>query len=154
MNDAFAMFQWGKHVGVNHVVLLADGNGAFTRRMEMLVDKSNLGLGQRSWSYSMLVNDRGIEKAFVQSGFGDNCPIDPFKVSESTPCSATSGVSRLAKSVGPSSISWANRYFHDDALPIDGNTKSPCQLSRNIPSRQSGQPGTLDRRFCAKSLPC
>ncbi|HYP03864.1 MAG TPA: peroxiredoxin [Cyanobium sp.] len=82
VNDAFVMFQWGKQVGANNVFLLPDGNGEFTRKMGMLVDKSNLGFGQRSWRYSMLVNDGRIEKIFVEPDFGDNCPTDPFVVSD------------------------------------------------------------------------
>jgi thioredoxin-dependent peroxiredoxin len=81
VNDAFVMFQWGKQVGANHVFLLPDGNGEFTRKMGMLVDKSNLGFGMRSWRYS-LVNDGNIEKVFTEPDFGDNCPIDPFEVSD------------------------------------------------------------------------
>ena len=82
VNDAFVMFQWGKHVGAKNVFLLPDGNGEFTRKMGMLVDKSNLGFGMRSWRYSMLVNDGIIEKTFVEEQFGDNCPVDPFEVSD------------------------------------------------------------------------
>lgn len=82
VNDAFVMFQWGKQQGANNVFLLPDGNGEFTRKMGMLVDKSNLGFGMRSWRYSMLVNDCHIEKIFIEADFGDNCPIDPFEVSD------------------------------------------------------------------------
>ncbi len=82
VNDAFVMFQWGKQVGAQNVFLLPDGNGEFTRKMGMLVDKSNVGFGMRSWRYSMLVNDGKIEKIFVEPDFGDNCPIDPFEVSD------------------------------------------------------------------------
>lgn len=82
VNDAFVMFQWGKHVGAKNVYLLPDGNGEFTRKMGMLVDKLNLGFGQRSWRYSMLVDDGKIEKAFIEPEFSDNCPTDPFEVSD------------------------------------------------------------------------
>jgi thioredoxin-dependent peroxiredoxin len=82
VNDAFVMFQWGNQVGAKNVFLLPDGNGEFTRKMGMLVDKSNLGFGMRSWRYSMLVNDGLIEKIFTEPEFGDNCPIDPFEVSD------------------------------------------------------------------------
>jgi thioredoxin-dependent peroxiredoxin len=82
VNDAFVMFQWGKQVGAKNVFLLPDGNGEFTRKMGMLVDKSNIGFGMRSWRYSMLVNDGNIEKIFVEPDFGDNCPTDPFEVSD------------------------------------------------------------------------
>lgn len=82
VNDAFVMFQWGQKVGAKNVFLLPDGNGEFTRKMGMLVDKSNLGFGMRSWRYSMLANDGTIEKIFVEPDFGDNCPVDPFEVSD------------------------------------------------------------------------
>jgi peroxiredoxin len=82
VNDAFVMFQWGKQQGANNVFLLPDGNGEFTRKMGMLVDKANLGFGMRSWRYSMVVNDRKIEKMFVEPGYSDNCPTDPFEVSD------------------------------------------------------------------------
>ncbi len=82
VNDAFVMYQWGKSQGAEKVFLLPDGNGEFTRKMGMLVDKSNLGFGMRSWRYSMVVNDGEIEKMFVEPDFGDLCPTDPFEVSD------------------------------------------------------------------------
>ena len=82
VNDAFVMFQWGQKIGAKNVFLLPDGNGEFTRKMGMLVDKSNLGFGLRSWRYSMLVSDGAIEKIFVEPDFADNCPTDPFEVSD------------------------------------------------------------------------
>jgi thioredoxin-dependent peroxiredoxin len=82
VNDAFVMFQWGKQQGAKNVFLLPDGNAEFTRKMGMLVDKSNLGFGMRSWRYSMVVDDCRIEKMFVEPEFDDNCPTDPFEVSD------------------------------------------------------------------------
>ncbi len=82
VNDAFVMFQWGKNMGAEKVKLLPDGNGEFTRKMGMLVDKSNLGFGLRSWRYSMVVNDGVIEKVFAEPGHSDNCETDPFEVSD------------------------------------------------------------------------
>ena len=82
VNDAFVMFQWGKQQGVKNIFLLPDGNGEFTRKMGMLVEKTNLGFGSRSWRYSMVVNDMEIEKIFVEPDYGDNCPTDPFEVSD------------------------------------------------------------------------
>ena len=82
VNDAFVMFKWGKEQGNQNIFLLPDGNGEFTRKMGMLVDKCNIGFGMRSWRYSMLVNDCKIEKLFVEPGFSDNCESDPFEVSD------------------------------------------------------------------------
>ncbi|MBL6957853.1 MAG: peroxiredoxin [Rhodospirillales bacterium] len=82
VNDAFVMYQWGQHQGAKNVFLLPDGNGEFTRKMGMLVDKSNLGFGLRSWRYAMIVNDGVIERMFVEPGYSDNAPDDPFEVSD------------------------------------------------------------------------
>ena len=82
VNDAFVMFQWGRAQNVKNVFMLPDGNGEFTRKMGMLVDKSNLGFGMRSWRYSMYVDDGTIKKMFVEPDFADNCPLDPFEASD------------------------------------------------------------------------
>lgn len=82
VNDAFTMYQWGKNLGVHKVFMLPDGNAEFTRGLGMLVKKENLGFGERSWRYSMYVEDGVITKAFVESGFSDNCATDPFEVSD------------------------------------------------------------------------
>lgn len=82
VNDAFTMFQWSKHLGVQNVKMLPDGNGDFTRLMGMMVKKENLGFGDRSWRYSMLVEDQQIVKLFAEPGIEDNHPEDPFVVSD------------------------------------------------------------------------
>ena len=82
VNDAFVMYQWGKHQNADNVKMLPDGSGKFTEEMGMLVDKDNLGFGKRSWRYAMVVNDGTIEKAFVEPGMVDNCPTDPYEVSD------------------------------------------------------------------------
>jgi len=78
VNDPFVMEEWGKDQEAANVMLLPDGNGAFTEAMGLLVDKSDLNFGKRSWRYSMLVRDRRIEKMFLE-------PLkagDPFEVSD------------------------------------------------------------------------
>ncbi len=82
VNDAFTMFQWSQRLQVKKVKMLPDGNGDFTRQMGMLVKKENLGFGMRSWRYSMYVVNGEIKKIFVEPGFMDNCPDDPFEVSD------------------------------------------------------------------------
>jgi len=82
VNDAFVMNQWGKSLGVKNVKLLPDGSGDFTRAMGMMVKKNNLGFGDRSWRYSMYVEDGEIKKSFIELGFSDDCPDDPFEVSD------------------------------------------------------------------------
>lgn len=82
VNDAFVMFQWKKNLNMEKVFMLPDGNADFTRGMGMLVKKENLGFGDRSWRYSMLVEDGVIKKMFIEDGFSDNCETDPFEVSD------------------------------------------------------------------------
>jgi peroxiredoxin len=82
VNDAFVMFNWCKSLKVKNVKPLPDGNAKFTKKMGALVNKSNLGFGKRSWRYSMVINNGKIEKLFVEGGRINNCPIDPFEVSD------------------------------------------------------------------------
>lgn len=82
VNDAFVMFNWCKKLNIKKVKFLPDGNGDFTRKMGAMVKKTNLGFGERSWRYSMVVNDGKIEKLFTEDGKMHNCPSDPFEVSD------------------------------------------------------------------------
>ncbi len=66
VNDGFIMEQWQRDQDAWNITLLPDGNGEFTQGMDMLVDKSNIGFGNRSWRYSMLVRDGVIEKMFIE----------------------------------------------------------------------------------------
>ncbi len=78
VNDAFVMNEWAKDQEAENIKLIPDGNGEFTEGMGMLVDKSDLGFGKRSWRYSMLVKDGVVDKMFVEP----DEPGDPFKVSD------------------------------------------------------------------------
>jgi peroxiredoxin len=82
VNDAFVMFNWCKKMKIKKVKFLPDGNGDFTRKMGALVKKNNLGFGDRSWRYSMIVNNGKIDKLFTEDGKTNNCPTDPFRVSD------------------------------------------------------------------------
>lgn len=82
VNDAFVMYQWGKSQNADKVFLLPDGNGDFTREMGMLVEKKNLGFGQRSWRYSAYIENGEIKQLFSEPGFEDNCATDPYEVSD------------------------------------------------------------------------
>jgi glutathione-dependent peroxiredoxin len=78
VNDGFVMSEWAKDQEADRVRLLPDGNGEFTEKMGMLVDKADLGFGKRSWRYSMLVKDGVVEKMFIEP----EKPGDPFEVSD------------------------------------------------------------------------
>lgn len=78
VNDSFVMNAWAKDQGLKNVKVIPDGSGEFTRKMGMLVAKDNLGFGQRSWRYAVIVNDTMIEAKFIEPGFSDNCETDPY----------------------------------------------------------------------------
>jgi glutaredoxin-like protein len=78
VNDAFVMDAWKKDQEAENVRLIPDGNGDFSAGMGMLVDKSNLGFGKRSWRYSMLVKDGVVVKQFIEP----EVEGDPFEVSD------------------------------------------------------------------------
>lgn len=78
VNDAFVMKSWGDDQEAENITLIPDGNGEFTEGMGLLVDKSAIGFGKRSWRYSMLVNNGVVEKMFIEP----DKPGDPFEVSD------------------------------------------------------------------------
>lgn len=78
VNDTFVMDAWKHAQRADNLRFLPDGNGEFTEKMGLLVDKSQIGFGKRSWRYSMLVNDGVIEKMFIEP----EKEGDPFEVSD------------------------------------------------------------------------
>jgi peroxiredoxin len=79
VNDGFVMNAWAQDQNIKNVKLIPDGNAYFTRSMGMLVNKSNLGFGDRSWRYAMVVDNGVIEKLFVEAGQRDNADTDPYE---------------------------------------------------------------------------
>ncbi|MCP3675895.1 MAG: glutathione peroxidase [Gammaproteobacteria bacterium] len=78
VNDTFVMNAWKEEQDAQNIKFLPDGNGEFSEGMGMLVDKTSIGFGKRSWRYSMVVNDCVIEKMFIEL----DVPGDPFEVSD------------------------------------------------------------------------
>lgn len=78
VNDTFVMNAWLADQEAENIVVVPDGNGEFTKGMGMLVSKAQIGFGDRSWRYSMLVKDGKIAEIFIE-------PVrdgDPFEVSD------------------------------------------------------------------------
>jgi peroxiredoxin len=68
VNDAFVMGAWGKDQNVgDKVMMLADGNGDFTKAIGLEMDGSKFGMGARSQRYAMIVNDGVVEQVFVEA---------------------------------------------------------------------------------------
>jgi peroxiredoxin/glutaredoxin len=77
VNDSFVLNEWKKVEKADNITMLPDGNGEFTRQLGLLVNKQDLCFGERSWRYSMVVNDGIIEKMFIEPDDEE----DPFGVS-------------------------------------------------------------------------
>jgi peroxiredoxin len=67
VNDAFVMQAWGRdqHVG-DRVLMVADGNGDFTRALGLDFDGARFGMGLRSQRYAMIVEDGVVKKLAVE----------------------------------------------------------------------------------------
>src|SRR6476619_7628761 len=62
VNDAFVMDAWGKDQGVeDKVMMLADGNGEFTKAVGLTMDGTGYGMGLRSQRYAMVLDDGVIK---------------------------------------------------------------------------------------------
>jgi peroxiredoxin len=67
VNDVFVMKAWAKDQGISdEILMLADGNGEFSRTVELDFDGSKFGMGSRSQRYSMVVNDGVVEQLNVE----------------------------------------------------------------------------------------
>lgn len=78
VNDTFVMNAWQADQSAENITMIPDGNGEFSRGMGMLVDKHDLGFGDRSWRYAMIVNNGIIEKMFIEPEVDG----DPFGISD------------------------------------------------------------------------
>ena len=69
VNDVFVMKAWGADQGVGEdIVMLADGNGDFTKALGLEMDGSKFGMGMRSQRYSMIVKNGVVETLNVEAG--------------------------------------------------------------------------------------
>ncbi len=71
VNDPFVMGAWAaaQHVG-DTVLMLADGNGEFTKSVGLEMDGSSFGLGTRSQRYAMVIDDGVVTMLNVEPGPG------------------------------------------------------------------------------------
>ncbi len=73
VNDPFVMGAWGRDQEVgDRVLMLADGNGEFTRAMGLEADMSGAGLGPRSQRYAAVIDDGVVTALFVEPERGLN----------------------------------------------------------------------------------
>ena len=87
VNDAFVMNAWARDQHLQHVKVIPDGSGNFTRFMGMLIGKNHLGFGMRSWRYMAIINDGVVEKWWQEPGINnDGSDDDPYVESTPTNC--------------------------------------------------------------------
>jgi glutaredoxin/glutathione-dependent peroxiredoxin len=67
VNDAWVMQAWADAQGATgKIVMLADGNGAFTEAMGLVADMSGAGLGSRSQRYAAVIEDGVVTSLEVE----------------------------------------------------------------------------------------
>jgi peroxiredoxin len=66
VNDVFVMNAWGKSAGADRLLMLADGNGEFTRALGLELDATSFGMGQRSQRFALIAEDGVVTDLFVE----------------------------------------------------------------------------------------
>jgi peroxiredoxin len=63
------MDAWGKQAGADgKVLMLADGNGDYTKALDLVMDGTGFGLGMRGRRFALIINDGKVEQAFIEEG--------------------------------------------------------------------------------------
>lgn len=71
VNDVFVLDAWAEQSGARgKVLMLADGNGDFTKAVDMVLDGSGFGLGLRSKRYAAVVDDGVVTEINVEENAG------------------------------------------------------------------------------------
>jgi peroxiredoxin len=66
VNDVFVMNAWGKSAGAEKLLMLADGNGEFTRALGLELDATSFGMGQRSQRFALIAEDGVVTGLFIE----------------------------------------------------------------------------------------
>jgi peroxiredoxin len=67
VNDVFVMNAWGKSANAERLLMLADGNGEFTRALGLELDATAFGMGQRSQRFALVADDGVVTGLFVEA---------------------------------------------------------------------------------------
>ena len=70
VNDAFVMGAWGKSQNADELLMVADGNGEFTKAVGLEMDATGFGMGTRSKRYAMIVEDGVVKHLAVEPAGG------------------------------------------------------------------------------------
>jgi peroxiredoxin len=68
VNDVFVMKAWAKDQGItDEVVMLADGNAAWTTELGLEFDGSKFGMGTRAQRFSLIAKDGVVTQLNVEA---------------------------------------------------------------------------------------
>ena len=68
VNDVFVMSAWGKDQSAgDKVVMLADGNAAYTKALGLELDASGFGMGTRGQRFALVVDDGKVSQVHVEA---------------------------------------------------------------------------------------
>ena len=67
VNDAFVMGSWSKAQNAEEILMLADGNGEFTRAIALEMDGTGFGMGMRCKRFGMIVEDGTVTYLGVEA---------------------------------------------------------------------------------------
>jgi peroxiredoxin len=68
VNDAFVMQAWSKsQKAPNDILMLADGNGAFTKALGLELDATGFGMGLRSQRFALYAEDGVVKKLHIEA---------------------------------------------------------------------------------------
>jgi peroxiredoxin len=88
VNDSFVMNAWADNKKIQNVKFIPDGNGEFTKQVDMLADMSIVGFGMRSLRYAAIINNGTVEVLFeepkdVANSYGVSSPENVLKYLQS-----------------------------------------------------------------------
>jgi len=67
VNDVFVMHAWGESANADKIVMLADGNGEFTKSLGLELDASGFGMGERSQRFALIADDGVVSDLFIEA---------------------------------------------------------------------------------------
>lgn len=68
VNDAFVMGAWAKNQNVpDNLLMLADGNGAFTKALGLELDATPFGMGLRAKRFALYAEDGVVKQLHVEA---------------------------------------------------------------------------------------
>ncbi len=71
MNDIFVLQEWNKVSGAASILMLSDGNGEITNALDLALDGTGFGLGQRTTRFALIAEDGTVSAIEVEAKAGE-----------------------------------------------------------------------------------